>query len=359
MNKIIQINLAGQAISIDESAYEILKKYLKTLEKHFKNTESGDEILSDIEARMSELFHTKLKGNHTFISEKDVEEATELMGSLSDMGIDDEEEEKAKSQGSQQQQYSSTYQARSKKLFRDPDDKILGGVCSGIAAYLGIDTSLMRLITLLFVLFGGLSLIPYIILWMVIPEAKTAQDKYRMHGQTPDLNEIVDNVRKEANNVADNLKKNSKLNSGLNGISQVVENIVRFFSKVLGAGALAVLVVVVVSLTIALLANATGNADVTINGETFIAPQIFNSVALNWVFSVSLLAVILIPVGTLIYALVQFIFNLGNIINLKAIFLAWLLSLAVFIGVSIYASGEINFDEMRDFHYKIEETTTV
>jgi phage shock protein C len=356
MNKIIQINLAGQAISIDESAYEILKKYLRTLEKHFKNTESGNEILSDIEARISELFHTKLKGNHTFINEQDVTEATELMGSLSDMGVDEEEPAQSPPK---ENTTSSQYQSKSKKLFRDPEDKILGGVCSGVGAYLGLDVSVVRLITLLFLLFGGLTIIPYIILWIVIPEARTAQDKYRMHGETPDLNDIVDSVRNEANNVASNLKKNSSLEAGLKRIGNVVEEIIRIFAKFFGAGVLAALVVVAVSISIVLIASATGTADMTVNGETFIAPQLFNSIALNWIFSISLLSVVIIPIGTLIYILVQFLFNLTNIVNLKAIFLAWLLSLAVFIGISIYASGDINFDEIRDFQYKIEETTFV
>lgn len=355
MNKIIQINLAGQALSIDEKAYDILRDYLRSLEKHFRNTESGDEIMADIEARMSELFLTKIKGNQSFISEQDVKDAIELMGSISDMEIDDTEEQSRSSESTG----SSQTQNRSKKLFRDPDDKIVGGVCAGIAAYLNVDTSIVRLVTLALILFGGVTLVPYIILWILIPEAKTSQDRYRMHGKTPDINDIVDNVRNEANKVADNIKKNSRLNRGVQGVSNGVEQIIRLFAKILGALALSVLVIVAISLTFALIASATGHSTVTWNGDTFIAPQFFDSPLLAWLFSLSLLLVILTPILTIIYILVQFIMNSTAGVNLKVVFLGWLVALALFIGISIYASGHLNVDQIHEFRYQLEQTNTV
>ena len=360
MNKIIQINLAGQAVAIDEQAYEILKAYLNKLYKHFDNTESGEEIINDIEARLSELFFNNIKGNHTFINEGDVTEAISLMGSPEDIELEEETEQKVHEQQETNSHSNNSDNSHSKKLFRDPDDQVLGGVCSGLAAYFNIDVSVVRILTVLVVLFGIGTPIPvYLILWAVMPVAKNTQEKFRMHGETPNIDEIADKIRNEAKNVADNLKKNSNLNSAVKGVGSIIENIVRAFSKLFGAGVLTLLVVAAILISITLLANATGNANLHFNDQSFSAPHLFDSPALNWVFNISLLSIVLIPIGTLGFAILQFIFNMANSINLKAVFVAWLISLAIFIGVSIYGSRNINFNELRDFNYRIEEINSV
>lgn len=351
MNKIIQINLAGQAVSIDEQAYDTLRNYLKTLEQHFKHTDSGAEILQDIEARLAELFIGKTKVNSSFISEKDVKDAITLMGTPADMGID---EDQTKSEST-----NTSYEKLGKKLFRDGEDKVLGGVCSGLAAYLNMDASVLRIITLLLVMFGGLSIIPYLILWAVIPVAQTAQDRFRMHGETPNINDIANNIRNEANEVANNLKKNPEVKTVVKTVGEIIERIVKWFSKLFGAGMLTILVVAGVSISAMLLANATGNAQVNINGSQFSAPELFDSASLNWIFSVSLLSVILIPIGAVCFAIVQFIFNLASVINFKAVFLAWLFSLAIFIGITVYAAKELNYDKIYEFRNQFEETNAV
>ena len=343
MNKIIQINLAGQAISIDEIAYKSLEKYLHSLESYFRNTESGDEIISDIEARLLELFLTKLKGSHTFIDQKDVDEAIELMGSLSDMGLDDDLGDDSQNAGS-----SSTYTNRSKKLFRDPDDKILGGVCAGLAAYLGMDTSVVRLIFIILLTFAGAPLIIYIILWIVIPEAQTAQDRFRMHGETPDINDIVDSVRNEANRVAKNIKKKSNLNYRARGVSNGASQVFRLIFKVIGAFILAVLLLAAFTTTVALLGIATGHSSMMINGEHWATPLLFDSTVLSWVFAISLLTVVITPIATIIYSLVRFILDLPYRLNVRYVFLAWLIALMLFIGISFFAAPHANWDEWRE-----------
>ena len=170
MNKIIKINLAGQAVSIDEQAYESLSQYMRSLEKHFVNTESGKEILEDIEARIAELFFATLRSND-FISEMHVQEAITLMGTAQDMGAEEGEESETTHVFSE---------PKRKKLFRDKDDAVFGGVCSGIGAYYGLDTSAVRVIFVLLVLLAGAPIVAYIILWAIIPAAITHQDRYRM-----------------------------------------------------------------------------------------------------------------------------------------------------------------------------------
>lgn len=352
MNKIIQINLAGQAISIDELAYAALSKYLLSLEQHFKNTESGNEILSDIEFRIAELFYTKTKNGNSFITMAHVEEAVELMGTPEEMTEDEEQ--------SQEQEYRQAPNSKSKKLFRNPDDRVLSGVCSGIAAYLGLDASIVRIITVLLVFAAGVPLILYIVLWIAMPEAKTAQDRYRMYGDANTVSDIANNIRNEAHNVANSvkneanrisndLKKNSSFNSTTSGVMSGIDRIFKFFAKLFGAGVLSVLVIIGIAISVALLSNATGGLEFHYNGGTFNTPAFLKSPSFNWIFSISLLSLVLIPIGTACYSILQFIFGYQSNINAKGVFLAWLISLAIFIGISIYASGNVNIESFHEF----------
>ena len=205
MNKIIQINLAGQAISIDEVAYDKLKAYLDSIEDQFSGSPGGTEIQEDIEARIAEMYLQKFKTGKSFINMQDVEETIEIMGNPKEMGQAEEESEE---EPSFEQEYTGKQHSKSgKKLFRDPEERILGGVCSGLAAYFDLDVSLVRLIFIASSVFFGVGILPYVLLWFILPEAETAQDRARMRGSVPDINEIVNNIRKEAENVADNFKK--------------------------------------------------------------------------------------------------------------------------------------------------------
>lgn len=357
MNKIIQINLAGQAVSIDEQAYQKLSEYLKQLENHFATTPDGSEILGDIESRIAELFFSKLKKGNAFINNTDVSEAITLMGTPSDMGIEDDYEEQATDQNSSAE--------TSKKLFRDPNDRVLGGVCSGLAAYFGMDTSLMRVITVLLVVFAGLPIFIYIILWAILPEATSPQDRYRMHGDATTVNDIVDSVRNEAkgvasrvkneaSNVANNFKKNAKsYSSSGGGVTNGLGQVIRFFGKIFGAAVLTGLVATAIALIVILLSNAAGGLDINWHGEEVTTPSLLKSPTLNWIFSISLLSLILIPIGTACYGILTYIFNSENYINLKAIFLAWLICLAVFIGTSIYSAGNLNVASFKTFGEEI------
>jgi phage shock protein PspC (stress-responsive transcriptional regulator) len=356
MNKIIQINLAGQAVSIDEQAYSTLSQYMMTLEKHFKHTESGKEILDDIEARIAELFFGKLK-NSAFINETHVQEAITLMGTAQDLGADEGFEPAAAPH------YTS---GKGKKLFRDKEDSVLGGVCSGLGAYFGLDASMMRVIFVLLVLLAGAPIIAYIVLWAVLPAAITPQDRYRMHGDASTITDIANNIREEANRVShnlrdgahkwsDDLKKNGNLNYGARNLAKGIEEIVKVFGKIFGAFVLTILVIVGMALAVALLTNATGGFSGQINGAYFSAPTLLTSPTLNWVFSISLLSLILIPIGTVIYAILQFIFSWVNVINLKGLFLAWLACLAIFIGVSIYAARDFNQIGIKNFILQMDK----
>jgi phage shock protein PspC (stress-responsive transcriptional regulator) len=348
MNKIIKINLAGQAVSIDEQAYDSLSQYMRSLEKYFINTESGKEILEDIEARIAELFFATLRSND-FISEIHVQEAITLMGTAQDMGAEDNDE----SQDSQ-----GYKDPKRKKLFRDKEDAIFGGVCSGIGAYYGLDTIAVRIMFILLVMLAGAPIVAYIILWAIIPAAITAQDRYRMHGDASTISDIANNIREEATNVSSNLrngaskwskniKKNSTLKRGTQTLTNVIVEILTLVAKLFAVFLIIMLVMLCIYFPLVILSSASGTFSGYINGSGFSASLFLDPPVLNWLYCVSLISLCLIPLGIAIYTLLKFVFNWTTSIHLKGFFIAWLLSLVVLIGVSIYA--------IRDSHLKFRD----
>jgi phage shock protein PspC (stress-responsive transcriptional regulator)/tetrahydromethanopterin S-methyltransferase subunit B len=170
MEKIININFSGSAIAIDEQAHEKLKNYIASLNQHFSNEESKDEIINDIENRISELCANKLKQGASFISNNDVDEIMDLMGRPEDL---EAEEEHISSINDKQngKTYTATTSTTRGKLVRNGNDKLISGVASGIANYFNVDPSVIRL---LFILLGinGIGVLAYIILWAVLPAEK-------------------------------------------------------------------------------------------------------------------------------------------------------------------------------------------
>jgi phage shock protein PspC (stress-responsive transcriptional regulator) len=171
MKKVININFQGRVIPIEETAYELLKQYIDSLRRYFANEEGRDEIVNDIEGRIAELFSERLKKGSTCITDDDVNAVIVSMGRPEDFEAADAESNSgsAKQQSSsyQQSQSSQTYSSVGYgRLTRNADDKILGGVCSGLANYFRIDPVIMRIIFVL--LFGALFWV-YILLWIIIP----------------------------------------------------------------------------------------------------------------------------------------------------------------------------------------------
>ena len=196
MNKTININLASTFFHIDESAYNLLQSYLNKLEKAFKNTQGKEEILRDIEVRIAELFQERKKHPDYVTNEKDINEVIDILGQPEDFEVE-ETQETSKGQ---------THTA-SKKLFRDPDDRYIGGVASGLGYYFGIDTTWIRILWLIFGLFSlGTITFIYIILWILIPEAVTTADKLRMKGEPINIATIEKKIKEEFDEVSSKIK---------------------------------------------------------------------------------------------------------------------------------------------------------
>ena len=191
----LSVNLGGYSFNIDDDAYEELKRYLKNLELHFAGEESSSEILSDIETRMAELFRTKLTGYKQVIIIEDVRQVISVLGTPED--IADNEGKSAR------EKFSTPGYHR---MYRDPDHRIIGGVCAGMGAYWDLDPWIMRAIFIALIFAGGLGILVYLILYIVLPEAKTTAQKIEMKGEPVNIHNIKDSVKQEFENVRKNMK---------------------------------------------------------------------------------------------------------------------------------------------------------
>ena len=169
MKKTFNINLGGIVFHIDEDAYELLDQYLSNLRIHFSKEEGAEEIVHDMELRISELFSERLNERNQVITLSDVEEIISQMGKPEEFSEDTTQDTNS---------YNKKEEKGTKKLYRDPDNKVIGGVCSGIAAYFGWDVTVLRIILILLALpifangafiVKGIVLF-YIIGWIIIPD---------------------------------------------------------------------------------------------------------------------------------------------------------------------------------------------
>jgi phage shock protein PspC (stress-responsive transcriptional regulator) len=171
MKKIININLSGRVIPIEDSAYEKLQEYIESLRRYFAHEEGRDEIINDIESRIAELMSEKVRKGADSITDADVNEIANSMGRPEDFE-GEEIKEQSYSSASTAQQFAQTEAPPKVKrgLYRDTSDKFIGGVCSGIAAYLNVDPAIVRILFAIITFGGfGLGFLAYIILWIVLP----------------------------------------------------------------------------------------------------------------------------------------------------------------------------------------------
>jgi phage shock protein PspC (stress-responsive transcriptional regulator) len=196
MNKIFNINLGGYPFVIDDDAYKKLNEYLDTIQKHFRKSEGCDEIVGDIEARIAELFNEHAKGQ-PIVSMRDVEGVIQIMGTPQEFGAEDIDLEEDKKE-SKRRSGSST----GKRLYRDTDDKVIGGVCSGLAAYFGVSDPLIFRLIFAVLFLSGVGIMAYVLLWIIVPSAKTSADKLSMKGEPINVNNIAKQVEEELNNLS-------------------------------------------------------------------------------------------------------------------------------------------------------------
>ena len=234
MNKTVNINLANILFHIDEKAFNKLQRYLEAIKRSFEGTTGSDEIIADIEARIAELFHEKLENERQVITLKEVDEVINVMGQPEDYMVDEDIFEDPPRPSAEK----ST--KRVKKLYRDIDSKYIGGVCSGLEHYLGIDALWIRLFFIFFALFTGFGFIAYILLWILVPEAASTSQKLDMKGEPINISNIERKVKEGFDDVSEKVKSvdyekvGNKVKSSTQTFFDTIGDIIMFLFKVVG-----------------------------------------------------------------------------------------------------------------------------
>ncbi|MGN6395956.1 MAG: PspC domain-containing protein [Mucilaginibacter sp.] len=332
MNKTIIININGIVFHIEEDAYEILKNYMTEVKRHFSNSADSLEITTDIENRIAEMFgEVLLKDNRQVIVEQDVNQVVEQMGSVADFETADASDDHSA--------YINT--PANRRLFRDPDDHLVAGVCAGIANYFNIDTVWIRLAFALFIPVGGSGLLLYLILWIIVPKATTRADKMAMKGEKQNLQGFKKNFEEEMSSMRQNLSNFGHeakpfvykardfvgdffhhLGVFFNGAGKVLVKLTGIAILLAAFGAAVFLVVVFIGML-------AFHADF---GEHFFPFRIIKNELANQVILTSFL-VAFIPVVTIILVTFKGIFNVGNVGKSTGtvLLVLWLCSLGMLI----------------------------
>lgn len=299
MKKNFSVNIGGRIFNIDDDAYECLNNYLARLRNFFAADQGSDEIISDIEMRIADLLDQQKENGQQIISLKHIEDVIASMGEPSQLS--DSETEKTA--------YTPGIKTRG-KLFRDPDNRQIGGVAAGIAAWFGIDPVWVRLIFAAFTLFYAVGIIVYVVLWLILPVAQTTSEKLEMQRQSININTL----RNELASAGSGLQKtgNTVLQSAGTLIRFVTEVIARVFSllvKVIGRLAGLALLLFVIAMFIgisaaSLVREQMNMGDYQLNTTTVVhaLQWLVPGPDVRWLAYISLILLVLALTGLLIYA---------------------------------------------------------
>jgi phage shock protein PspC (stress-responsive transcriptional regulator) len=319
MNKTVTANISGIVFNIELDAYDKLNNYLATIKKYLGNTDSRDEVMADIESRVAELFKERFNNERSVVILSDVDHIISVMGEP-EQYFDGTEEE---SDWTENKSTDSKKQ-KSKRIFRDEDDKIVGGVCSGVGHYFGIDRIWIRIIFLFAFFVWGVGFIPYLILWIVIPKAKTTAEKLEMKGEAVNVDNIKKTVEDKFNDLKDSFNGEGAKDAAnsLSGalsklftfIGMVILFILKFAMKFFGL----IFIIIGISILIALTATLFNSDIVTVvsNNEIFTIPShdiLEALIGTGFNSTLALIALILIvgiPMIGLIYSGIKMIFKL-------------------------------------------------
>ncbi|MPQ45416.1 PspC domain-containing protein [Marinifilum sp. N1E240] len=344
MKKTLTINISGSIFHIDEDAFDKLQSYLRTLNQHYGSGEEGREIITDIEARIAEIFQEKLSSKGQVVNVEMVEEVISIMGNPEEIFATDDE--------SSEQETTSTTSAqpngkKKRRLYRDPDHRVLGGVSSGLAAYFGIDVVFIRLLFALFFIVGyGFSFILYIILWIVVPKAITTTQKLEMKGKKVNISNIEESIKDEYKDVKENFDKMREKNGpqvkdGFDRAIDFLGSALRLLLKVviilLGVGFIFAGFVSLISFIGSMIfAHSFFGpfADFHFPGAMF--PKLFLDGTSITLFTIGIITVIAIPLMLLIFAGIKLLFNFktnNKIIGFTAL-AVWLTGIILLISLS-------------------------
>ncbi len=356
MNKTIIINISGVIFHIEEDAYEMLKNYMNGIKKHFASYQDNFEIITDIENRIAEMFSEVLNSeNKQVIINADVDLVISKMGNTEDFGDDTD------SDFTDPQSDSKSETAR--KLYRDIDDRVVGGVCAGIGHYFGIEARWIRVAFFVLFFFYGFGLLPYILLWIVMPKAISRTEKMEMKGEKINLQSFQKNIEEEINVLTENLAKaheyakpslsrlGSFVRDVISGLAKFIGTTGVLLLKIFGFFIITLIGIVLIAAFIALLVflGYAGNTDVA-----SVFPLNAIAAPLRSTIYICAFLVILIPLVGIILLAVRVIFNSRKVAKSVgfSLFMIWLIALGI--GIFNIAKNATDFKEEASFSESVE-----
>ena len=341
MNKTVTINISGIIFHIEEDAYEKLSRYLATIKGYFSQSDGRDEIMADIEARIAEMLQEKVSQNKQVVLMADVDQVIALMGQPEEFATGASSDESYKENRSEETNEPHDRSGR-KRIFRDPDDRVLGGVCAGLGAYFGIDPVWMRIaFAIAFFVFGS-GLLLYILLWVIIPVARTTAEKLEMRGENVNVNNISRTVEEEIEHVKKRMESigkqvNSKesrdrVRDVVDSFVELVTSIFKWLGKVIAIFFIVLGTIVLIGLIGSLL-GVNNAIHFNENGEHIsftlkeLANVFFSTESQTDLALAGLILLAGIPLISLIYLGIRLLFNIksGNRIAKFSLFALWII----------------------------------
>ena len=366
MNKTVNINLGGMFFHIDEDAYQKLTRYFDAIKRSLSKSSGQEEIIKDIEMRVSELLTEKQKTEKHVVTLKEVDEIVAVMGQPEDYIIEEDGPNTTSNND-----FSAP--RRAKKLYRDKENGMIGGVATGLGHYFGIDAVWLKIMFLVFVFAGfGTGILAYIILWIVTPEAITTSEKLEMTGEPVTISNIEKKVREEFDSVTGKLKNadydkfGNQVKSGAeklgSGLGDFISTVFKIFAKFLGVVLIMGGLTMLVMLFIGVFTLGTSSS-IDFPWQTFIEAGNFTDYPV-WTFGLIMFLAIGIPFFFL--AILGFkllapdMKFLGNIAKYTLLAL-WLIavSLAISIGVKQATAYAVNGRSVQKETFTIKPTDTL
>jgi phage shock protein PspC (stress-responsive transcriptional regulator) len=263
MKKTIDINLGGLLFHLDEDAYAMLSTYLEALRRHLAATEGREEVLADIEARIAELFSQYAAGSSKVVTVLNVQAAMSTLGQPQDFGP-----EADGGSASESSAESSSESKDRRRLYRDADDKVIGGVCAGFANYFSIDVVVVRVVFLVLGFFTGFGFILYLILWAATPKAVTPAERLAMKGKPATFENIRQTVEEEFRNVEskiNNAESRRKVRNATKSVGDVIASVVQGLARFFGMLFLVFALLLGAGILIAVFGNGILNEDAQVS----------------------------------------------------------------------------------------------
>jgi phage shock protein PspC (stress-responsive transcriptional regulator) len=357
MKKAIIVNISGFVFHIDEDAYEKLHRYLEAIKSHFRGFKGKDEVIADVEARVAEILQQKLSAGKEVNTMEDVDEVIGILGQPVDFIIDEDDDA-----GTREFVHRAPY----KRLYRDPERKWIGGVCSGLGAYFNMDPVWVRLIFFFSVAISGFGALIYVILWLALPEARTTAERLEMRGEPVNISNIEKSIGDEVHDLKDKLhdftsrtksnfrKRKEEYRSGqrdqfLDSIGEIGRVFLRIFLTIIGV----VILMVGIALTFIYFSIVFHYPIITLFDQagthTFplypLVDRIFDNDADLRTLSTGLMIVIGIPLLMMLWGGIRLIFNLPRakfISGAAALIWVCVFVITLFFGFKVFNS----------FHYQ-------